>query len=304
MKKSIIVSLTCMIIGVCHTTFGQQNALFTQYIDGQLYSNAAIAGSNDVMSIAAVHRQQWLGLQGAPMTTGLMGHAPLRYESVGVGLEFWNDRLGTLNRTTFGANFAYRFKFKGGGKLAFGIKGILDLNSSDISTLSNAEGDTRAYELQNSFVPNAGVGLLYKSPKWFVGLGVPRILKNKNPAKNGGYANDMSIYFLAGVVMKVNDKWKFRPTTQVRIAQNTPMSADVTATLIFKDAFYIGVNYRFLESIGFLAQYQITQQFKLGYAYDLSLSSPLRSTNAGSHEVVMSFDMNFTKTPIVSPRYF
>jgi type IX secretion system PorP/SprF family membrane protein len=304
MKKSIILLCVLIISALFHKAIGQQDALFTQYIDAQLYSNAAYAGSNDYLSVAAIHRQQWAGFQGAPMTTGLIVHTPLQYESIGVGLEIWNDRIGTLNRTTVGGNFAYRFRFKSGGKLALGIKGIIDLNSSDISQLSNGDNDPRAQSLTNSLTPNAGIGILYKSSKWFMGIGVPRLLGNNNSETNGGYSNDMHAYVLAGVLVNLKNNWIFRPSTQVRGALNAPMSVDISATFINNKVFHIGLNYRLLASAGLIAQYQITRQFKLGYAFDLGLTSALRTTNFGSHEVMLSYDMNYTKSSVASPRFF
>lgn len=304
MKKSIIVSCVLIISALFHTAIGQQDALFTQYIDAQLYSNAAYAGSNDYLSVAAIHRQQWAGFQGAPMTTGVLVHTPLQYESIGVGLEIWNDRIGTLNRTTVGGNFAYRFRFKSGGKLSLGVKGIIDINSSDISQLSNGDNDPRAQSLTNSLTPNAGIGILYKSSKWFMGVGVPRLLGNNNSETNGGYSNDMHAYVLAGVLVNLKNNWIFRPSTQVRGALNAPMSVDISAIFINNKVFHIGLNYRLLASVGLITQYQITRQFKLGYAFDLGLTSALRTTNFGSHEVMLSYDMNYTKSSVASPRFF
>lgn len=304
MKKNIILSLVLSIGGIIHSAIGQQDALFTQYIDAQLYSNAAIAGSYDVMSIATVHRQQWVGFQGAPMTTGLMVHTPLQYESIGVGLEVWNDRVGTLNRTSVGANFAYRFKFKNGSKLSLGVKGLADFNTANIALFSNGANDPRAHAMVNSITPNAGIGILYKSPKWFIGVGVPRLLPNRNAASNGGYTNEMHAYLLAGVLFDLKNNWVFRPSTQVRAGLYTPLSIDVSATFISNHKLYFGVNYRVLESAGVIAQYQITSRFKLGYSFDLSLASALRTTNFGTHELILSYDMNFTKGSVASPRSF
>lgn len=305
MKRNLIGIVVFFLCGIYHSAIGQQDALFTQYMDAQLYSNAATAGSNDRMVIAGIHRQQWAGFQGAPMTSGLMIHSPLHYESIGVGLEVWNDKIGTLNRTTVGGNFAYRLKFKKGkGKIAFGVKALVDFNFADISQLSNAANDPRAFQLVNSITPNAGVGILYKSPKWFIGVGVPRVLPNNNIETNGGYVNNIHGYVLAGVLIDLGNNWKFRPTTQVRGAMNTPLSIDITATLINREKLHFGVNYRLASSVGFIMQYQLNPRFKLGYAFDLGTSTLLRTTNFGSHEVVISYDMNFTKSSIESPRFF
>ncbi|MDG1331790.1 MAG: PorP/SprF family type IX secretion system membrane protein [Crocinitomicaceae bacterium] len=304
MKKNIIVSFALIVCGVFHTAIAQQDALFTQYIDAQLYANPAEAGCNDHVTIAGIHRQQWAGFQGAPMTSGIMVHSPLHYESVAIGLDLWNDRLGTLNRTTAAANFAYRFKFKNGGKFSVGIKALADFNFADISTLSNADNDPRAQSLANSITPNAGVGVMYRSPKWFMGVGVPRLLKNQDSLMNGGYSNQMQAYILAGVLINMSDKWVFRPTTQVRGSLVSPLSIDLTATFIGSEKLYFGLNYRFGASVGFIAQYQLNQQIKLGYSFDLGTTAVLRTAHFGSHEVVMTYDMNYSKSSIASPRFF
>ncbi|MFK7783763.1 MAG: type IX secretion system membrane protein PorP/SprF [Crocinitomicaceae bacterium] len=304
MKKKSFLSLAIMLCGIVSLGFGQQDALFTQYIDAQLYSNPAEAGCNDHVTVAGIHRQQWAGFQGAPMTSGIMVHSPLHYESIAIGLDIWNDALGTLNRTTAGANFAYRFKLKNGAKFTVGIKGLADFNFSDISDLSNAAGDTRAESLGNSITPNAGVGVMYRSQKFFVGVGIPRLLQNKDSLLNGGYSNEMHAYVLAGVVFNMSNDWVFRPTTQIRASRFTPLSIDMTAMFILKEKLYFGLNYRARGTVGFIAQYQLNPQIKLGYAYDLGTTANLRSTNFGSHEVVLTYDMNYTKSSVASPRFF
>jgi len=301
--KAILV-LTIISCGFCQFIIAQQDALFTQYIDAQLYSNAAEAGCNDHVTIAGIHRQQWAGFQGAPMTSGIMVHSPLHYESVAIGLDIWNDRLGTLNRTSVGANFAYRFRFKNGAKFSVGIKALGDFNFSDISTLSNGENDPRAQSLTNSITPNAGVGIMYRSSKWFMGVGVPRLLLNQDSLMNGGYSNMRQAYILAGVLINMSDKWVFRPTTQIRSSLSTPLNIDLTATFIGSERLYFGLNYRFNASVGFIAQYQLNPQVKLGYSFDLGTTAQFRTTHFGSHEVVMTYDMNYSKSSVASPRFF
>lgn len=304
MKKSIIVSFALIACGVFHSAIAQQDALFTQYIDAQLYANAAEAGCNDHVTIAGIHRQQWAGFQGAPMTTGLMIHSPLHYESVAIGLDLWNDRLGTLNRTSVGANFAYRFKLKNGAKFSVGIKALADFNFADISTLSNGDNDPRALSLANSITPNAGVGFMYRSDRWFVGVGIPRLLLNADSLMNGGYSNMRQAYVLAGFVFKLSDSWVFRPTAQVRGSLQAPLSIDATAMLIYNEKLYLGLNYRTRGSVGFIAQYQLNPQIKLGYSYDLGTTAQFRTTHFGSHEVVLTYDMNYSKSSVASPRFF
>jgi hypothetical protein len=46
-----------------------------------------------------------------------------------------------------------------------------------------------------------------------------------------------------------------------------------------------------------------TWMLHAGYAYDLSLA-PIRTGQGGSHEIMLSYDLRFTKRALRSPRYF
>jgi len=294
--KKIILSIALISNGLMGV-FAQQDALFTQYTDVQLYSNAAYAGANDMMNFTAIHRQQWAGFQGAPITTGFALHSPLKKESIGLGFEIWNDKVGANNRTSIAGNFAYKLPVGKKGKLSMGLKAMADINNANYSNVQNSDNDvTKAV---NSITPNVGVGVLYYSPKWFLGAGVPRLLANSDAV----YSNDLHTYVLAGIILKVNETWKVRPTTQIRAAKGAPLSVDLSAAGIYNDKLWLGLNYRINESAGLFVQYQATQQFKLGYAFDFGLNE-LRSSNFGSHELMLSFDMNFKKSGVMSPRYF
>ena len=301
MKKNI---LTLLIFGgITLSSFAQQDALFTQYIDAQLYSNAASAGANDVLSFTALHRQQWAGYTGAPMTTGLIIDSPLSYESIAVGAEVWNDKIGSYNRTTVGANFAYRFRIGKEGKLSVGVKGIADFNSHDFSDISNVGTDQAALGMTNTVTPNVGAGVLYRSSKWFAGAGLPRLLTNSDSTVNGGHNNVLHGYFLAGVIFDLKSNWKLRASTQVRAIDAGPVNADLSLAFVNNDKFWVGLNYRFTESAGVFFQYQIASPFKVGYAFDYNVNS-LRTVNYGSHEILLQYAFNLRKEDVMSPRYF
>ncbi|WP_282166090.1 type IX secretion system membrane protein PorP/SprF, partial [Cellulophaga baltica] len=63
--------------------------------------NPAYAGSRGVLSIAALHRSQWVGLDGAPTTQTLNLHTPVS-RRVGLGLSIVNDEIGNgTNQDTY-----------------------------------------------------------------------------------------------------------------------------------------------------------------------------------------------------------
>lgn len=64
MKK--IYLLFIVFVGL--SSYAQQDAQYTQYMYNTMSVNPAYAGSRGVLSITALHRSQWVGLEGAPST--------------------------------------------------------------------------------------------------------------------------------------------------------------------------------------------------------------------------------------------
>src|SRR5690625_2289907 len=112
MKKVTKLLLTSVFtLFMLSTVFTQQQAQFTQYMDNMLYYNPAYAGSHDAMSISALHRQQWAGFDGAPMSTTFGLHTPL-VKNLGLGVSLLNDRVGPINSTWANIDVSYTVNFR------------------------------------------------------------------------------------------------------------------------------------------------------------------------------------------------
>jgi type IX secretion system PorP/SprF family membrane protein len=302
MKKKILVCLSMLsLFGM--NGYAQQDPLFTQYMDNQIYVNPAFAGSKEYMEITGVHRQQWVGITGAPMTTTLAIHTPLKYKSIGLGLDIMNDKVGPINRFNASVDFAYRIHFDNESKLSFGIKAGIDSYSSSFNDIDHSGVDPLAQELSGAISPTFGAGMYYFAPKWFAGASIPRLTNNLS-GNVGGLDSAMHVFGIAGVLLDLNDKWQLRPTTQIRYTSGVPISAGLSVAAISNNnKLWLGLNYRLKESAGAFIQFKITDQFKLGYAYDFPLSQ-IRTATSGSHEILLSFGFTKNIKGLVSPRYF
>ena len=94
MKTRIITFITMLLAAV---VYGQQDAQFTQYMYNTISINPAYAGSRGVMSIFALHRTQWVGLDGAPTTNAASINTPISNSNLGLGLSFVNDKIVPTN---------------------------------------------------------------------------------------------------------------------------------------------------------------------------------------------------------------
>jgi type IX secretion system PorP/SprF family membrane protein len=117
------------------------------------------------------------------------------------------------------------------------------------------------------------------------------------------YREQRHYFGIVGGVFPVSAKWKLRPSVQVKATMGAPMSMDISLAGIFNDKLWIGAMNRWNAAAGGFVQYQITRQFRLGLASEYGMT-PIRNYNNGTFEVLMSYDFNYKKTDVKSPRYF
>lgn len=310
MKATIkILFASVLTLTMISTVIGQQQAQFTQYVDNMVYYNPAYAGSHEGMSISALHRQQWAGFDGAPMSTTFGLHTPL-IKNLGLGVSMLNDKVGPINSTWANVSVSYTVNFENRGKLAFGINGGFNLLNGNLLNLHQMNAGDQSLNVQysNDFKPNFGAGVYYHSEKWFAGFAVPHILDNAKDIGdilNEDFMAQRHYYLMFGGYIPANEILKLRPSAMLKITENAPFALDMSLAFILYDKLWLGANYRLIESAGIFAQYQISNQFKIGYAFEYS-TTKLRSHNAGTHELMISYDIMLKGqgTHGTAPRFF
>lgn len=299
MKKILLFSA----VFVGSIAFGQQDPHFTQYFDNTLHLNPAYAGSSGMLSATAIHREQWVGFDGAPRSTTFSLHTPLNYRSVGLGITAINDMIGPIRQNMAYIDFSYSLKLGDKSKLALGLKAGMNMLNVTTTQLANVDPNDPAFmqDVNNQINPNFGFGIYYHNPNFFLGLSSPRILENKADATS--YQEQRHFYGVVGGVFSVAKSWKLRPSVQVKATMGAPMSIDGSIAGIYSDKLWMGAMYRLNAAAGGFIQYQITRQFRLGVASEYGTTA-LRNYNNGTFEVLMSYDFNYKKSDVKSPRYF
>ena len=311
MKLSKFLSIAILLLSVS-TAFSQQLPQFTQYMFNTISINLAYAGSRETLSVVGLHRSQWVGLEGGPETQTLSIHAPLRNEKIGLGLSFINDELGYENFSYIYGDFSYTIQTGVNSKLAFGIKAGMTHYNLDEELLNDPSviNDPFFNDVSNRWSPNVGAGLYWHSERWYLGLSTPRILNTDY--NNGGNGNidyvaleRISYYFTGGYVFDLSETTKLKPSVLLKATNGAPLSFDISANFLFNDKFWLGAGYRINESaaaIGGIADFQVSKQWRIGYAYEYPISD-IRAYTSGTHEILLMFEV-FKSKRIKSPRYF
>jgi len=90
--KTKLFSIVMMFTAIAGYT--QQDAQYTQYMYNTINVNPAYAGSRGALSFFALHRTQWVGLDGAPVTNTLSANTPFNNSKLGLGVSIVNDEIG------------------------------------------------------------------------------------------------------------------------------------------------------------------------------------------------------------------
>ena len=287
----------------------QQDPMFTQYMHNPVSINPAYAGSSGTLNIVSMHRQQWVGMDGAPKTLTLSVNSPLFNYNVGVGLSLIYDVIGPVKQTGLYADYSYHLKLSSNTKLAFGIKGGVNIYDVNLMNLVGSENENYlAFNgVRKMYLPNFGIGSYLYSDRYYLGFSIPKMLQN-SLSDNGNtldLANkeDRHIFLTGGVVFDLAENIKFKPSTIIRMVSGSPLSTEISAAVLLNNRLWLGGMYRFGDSVGAMVKFNITNQLSAGYSFDLSHSG-LQPYNKGTHEVFISYDIAFKNKKILSPRYF
>tara|TARA_R110002051_G_scaffold157113_1_gene228690 strand:+ start:1263 stop:2216 length:954 start_codon:yes stop_codon:yes gene_type:complete len=302
----IILFFMCMLKS--NKVLGQQDAQYTQYMYNTVSVNPGYAGSRGHMSVAALYRSQWVGLDGAPKTQTLNVHSPIGYRGVGLGVSIVGDQIGPTTETNFDVDFSYTIQTSREGKLSFGLKSSINLLDIKFSELNQyAPDQTLQEDINNRLSPNIGAGVYYHTNKFYAGLSVPRFLETSHFDKSNisTAKEQMNFYLITGYVWDLNPFLKFKPTLLTKAVQGAPIQVDLSANFMLNDKFIMGAGYRWDAAITAMIGFNISNEFLIGMAYDRETTA-LGSTrfNDGSFEVIIRYDFISSIGNLKSPRFF
>jgi type IX secretion system PorP/SprF family membrane protein len=317
----------------------QQKPQYTQYTLNNFLLNPAIAGIEDYADVKLGTRQQWSGLEGAPVSYYATIHAPIMkdvspvpvgqrtgvvpkeattkkpttYRRVrahhGIGAVAMTTATGPLKRSSFNVNYAYHQPLTRTLRLAAGVApGLIQYNLDPaavrvINPNDQAINDGRVNETKFDL----NMGLWLYSYNYYVGFAGTQLVPSKREHLTTGMATDNSgrlqqHYFLTGGYrLDVSPDLALIPSAMLKMAQPSPLSVDATLKAIYSDRVWAAASYRHKESVAVMAGINISYLMDLSYSYD-AIVSPLGNTNTGSHEVVLGFKLRNT-SKVLCPQW-
>ncbi|GGH17071.1 PorP/SprF family type IX secretion system membrane protein [Pedobacter zeae] len=290
-RKSIITGLL-VLLGI--PALAQLNPMGSIYYQNQFLANPAMAGVEKGFSLNAALKTQWTGIDGGPRIQYLTGDYALQNDKVGLGILFYNEGAGAINRTRATVTYAYHLPLNGGAEFVdfglsagimnewvdFGkVKGDLD------DDVLNSFNDRRLY-LDGDF------GIAYRNDKLTIQGALPNLKRffKRDQIRN---VVDRSVYFLAAGYQFTTDKVinSIEPKLVYRGVQNYDGIFDAGVNIQFFDQkLMLNGIYHSTNSFtgGFGANYK--NQFSILLQYTTN-TSKMQNYSNGEFEVGLKYSL-------------
>jgi len=304
MKKPIIAFLFLVLL--LQQVLSQQDPLSSQYMFNTLTYNPGVAGISGMICATALNRQQWVGFTGAPATTVFNISAPVSLFGIksGVGLVVESDKIGFDKNINLSASYSYLMNF-GPGKLGIGLNlGMLNTTLTPNwqiplgDTFTPASGDPLIPETKESVVAfDAGLGLYYKTDKYYASLSVTHINQPKIKFTKGTPYISRHYYLTGGYTLQLpNPSLELLPSL-FAFSDGKVVQFTLTSLVRYNKKVWGGVSYRAGDALIGIVGLELFNGIRLGYSYDFTISD-MGKTSSGTHEFMINycFDLSLGKS--------
>jgi type IX secretion system PorP/SprF family membrane protein len=322
MKKFILAIITLSTTIV----FAQQNPQYSQYLRNQFLVNPAAGGLYDFTDITIGGRWQWLGFGDEPRTAYLafntvlhkkikttynpairISNGPVRNPEVKTGRVKHSlggmliaDQYGAFRKVQGSAIYSIHLPLSKEVNLAFGAKVGLSNNAflREKAQVLNIVDPTQGYtdgtydgfiaDQSSKFILDIGAGLYLYAKGFFIGISADNLSKDFVEFGQGtaNFNSQIHSQLIAGYQIPLSEDFSMTPSVLVKYMNPAPPTMEGSLQLEYKEWIWMAASYRHKDAVVGMLGLNLSERFKIGYSYDLSLSK-FRDFSAGGHELIL-----------------
>jgi type IX secretion system PorP/SprF family membrane protein len=263
--------------------------------------NPAYAGINNAICANLLHRQQWVGFDGRPVTTILTADMPLAFLHGGVGLNVIQDKIGQFNDIDLKLSYAYHHNL-GPGKFSAGLQlGFMNKKTdfSKFHPIDENDPILASKDKQSSMAVDFGIGAFYQvKGKYYAGLSSSQIIESTETLGEADVKLARHYYLTGGYHISLENQGltgvELIPSALIK-SDGVTMQFDINAMAEYNNKFWAGVSYRNQDAVVIMLGLKpfgpgMWENLKVGYAYDLTTSAMGKGGNSsGSHEIYLGY---------------
>ena len=285
------------------------------YLNPYLYNPAEAL--TDYTQIYALHRLQWMNVEGAPVMSTLTFNTMMNNSRAGFGGKVSSYKRGVLSTTDFSMSYAYAIPMGQKNWLFLGLAGGAISNQIDMTKVTDPNDPVLASAGSNNIQPAGSFGVLYRSGSGLnIGISLPQLFPPVFTSP-GSFTNTtvspsdqvfVTIYYKkkmdsrivtktkGGIRRKVKSQEAIAPLEMYfnyKYSKFGNSQFELLAKLNLSQHFWLGGSYRlpygFTGNVGFNIN-----RFVLAYSYEPG-NQPVDAFSQGSHEVVLGLRLGQQK---------
>jgi type IX secretion system PorP/SprF family membrane protein len=251
--------------------------------------NPAYAGEQGCTELYFSHLNQWVKLDGAPVTSFLSVNSRIG-KSLGVGGSVLIDKLGMLQQIAASGSVSYGLTFARQHNIRLGLTAgyyQFRMNPEGAIAFDNLDNIVNGGSQSSSSI-NSELGLLYQFKGFEFSFASKQVLETYS---NFGYSGldgyGLKRHFLGfmGYRFELNPNLGIKPSIMYKgIANNAQL--DFNADLIYKNLIFGGLGYRTKVGIVGRLGLNIRDFFFVGYSYEVPMQN-IAKYSSGSHELIL-----------------
>ena len=285
MKK--IISLSICLLSL--VSYSQQTPQRNLYGYNKYAINPAYAGASGCTQINFSHLNQWLKVEGAPLTSMISANG-LIGKSMGVGGQVLVDQIGMIQQVSAMGSLSYGLSIGKSHNIRLGASigyNQYRIDASDAIAFENGDPIIEGGEQAGGTV-NSNIGILYQWKNLELSIGSQQLIQstsNMSFAGIDGFGLRRHLNGLIAYNQKIGDNWMLTPSIYTK-GTNNGYQLDINADATYKKYIFGGLGYR--TSVGLIARagIQVQDLFFIGYAYETPMSN-IASYSSGSHEILL-----------------
>jgi type IX secretion system PorP/SprF family membrane protein len=284
--KKIISLIVCLLSLV---SYSQQTPQRNLYGYNKYAINPAYAGASGCTQINFSHLNQWVKVDGAPLTSMISANT-LIGKSLGLGGQVLVDQIGMIQQVSAMGSVSYGLSIGKSHNIRIGASigyNQYRIDASDAIAFENGDPIIDGGEQAGGTI-NSNIGILYQWKNLEISLGSQQLIQStSNMSFSGidGFGLKRHLNGLVAYNQKIGENWMLTPSIYTK-GTNNGYQLDLNADATYKKRIFGGLGYR--TSVGLIARagIQVQDLFFIGYAYETPMSN-IASYSSGSHEIIL-----------------
>ena len=310
--KKLILSIAVIGASVFNAN-AQQDPQYTQFMFDKLSVNPGVTGINGMYCGTVLYRNQWMGFDGAPKTILFNASGPVDILKGGVGLSFYNDKIGFESNNLIRLSYAYHQPL-GNSVLGIGLSaGYAGKSLTPVWQPGSGVPDpqltsTAAGGSNGAFDLNFGVYFKDKlDDRYYAGISATHLTAPSLSAVNIDIARHM--WVMGGYKYDLGASWDLL-TDVLAKSDFKSTQVDLGVRGLWNKKLWFGASYRHQDAVSPMVGYRhqlktpegsCSKMFvSFGASYDVTLSG-LSNYSSGTMELFAKFCFSPCKVIRIPP---